>query len=121
MEYTYILFEQTPTNQAEYDSLIATYDLNGSVAKEERDLNQFIKNGQAQTDESGKYVRNEDGQILVKQGFYYWCLSKLEKEGFEALEDSGVFLGWSYTKSDLSRVNVLLDSNFINRYKSDEE
>ena len=116
MEFTYILFEQTPTNQAEYDNLIATYDLNGDVAKEERDLAQFIKNGEAQTDESGDYIRNEEGQILVKQGSFYWCLSKLEKTGFEALEDSGVLLGWSYTKNDLTKMTTLLNSTFVNRY-----
>ena len=116
MEFTYILFEQNATNQAEYDNLIATYDLEGNVAKEERDLAQFIKNGEAQTDESGDYIRNEEGQILVKQGSFYWSLSKLEKTGFEALEDSGVLLGWSYTKNDLPKMTTLLNSTFVNRY-----
>jgi hypothetical protein len=115
MEFTYILFEQTASNQAEYDSLIATYDLDGNVAKEERDLAQYIKNGDAQ-EVDGEYIRNEQGQILVKAGSFYWCLSKLEKTSFEALEDSGVLLGWSYTKNDLQRMTTLLDSTFVNRY-----
>lgn len=121
MEYLYILFEQTASNQAEYDTLVSSYDPDGNISKQSRDLTQYIKQGEAQIDGEGKYIRDAEGRILVQQGYNYWLLPKLEKDGFLAIESSGELSGWAYQKLDLDEARALLANAYINRYQEDPE
>jgi hypothetical protein len=121
MEYLFILFTQTPENQTEYDNLVATYDTNGSIAKQSRDLTQYILQGEAQVDQEGKYIRDAEVRILVQQGKFYRLLPKLERDGFLEIETSGQLDNWSYQKLTLDEARVLLANAYINRYAPDPE
>jgi hypothetical protein len=121
MEFLYILFEQTPTNQTEYDSLVSTYDTNGNIAKQSRDLTQYVKIGEEQVNQDGTYKRDSEQRILVKDGYFYWLLPKLEKDPFLQIEQSGQLVGWSYQKMTLDEARLLLANAFLNRYAPDPE
>ena len=121
MNFTYVLFQDDPSNSAEYAALIAEYDIEGEVAKEGRDEQYFLKPEDGLKDQEGNYEREEDGRIKLKEGKYYWRLSKLKKADFEALEEQGIFLEWSYTEGTLSKISSMLEQTFISDYWTQDE